>query len=120
MAAWPGLPAPQLDNYVVNTNAEFIRTEMDLGLARQRRRTTARIATIQTSVKLFEAQLETFEGWFEADTGARGGVEWFTMPLKNGQGLSTWTVRFIEPWTVKTESTLYVVSMVLETLDRPV
>jgi len=90
MAAYPTtLPAPLVSGYAVRPVDQTIRTEMDVGAARVRRRTRARLDRVPVSFIYTDTQLSTFRTWFDDDTQAAGGSAWFDMTLKVGDGGST-------------------------------
>lgn len=99
MATWPTtLPAPQSTGYQVAPADQTVRSEMEVGLARSRRRTSARNDQIQVSWVLTDAQFATFRAWF--DDEANGGASWFNgLSLAKGGGLTTPDCRFIGPFT---------------------
>ncbi|MEN6621305.1 MAG: hypothetical protein ABFD50_07140 [Smithella sp.] len=115
MATWPtNLPNPS-SNYSLDPVDQTIRTDMESGAARARRRTTARNDKVTVSWLFTDAQLDIFRTWFEdATTGAAGGASWFTVNLLIGNtGFSTVEARFVGPfkcayapvmhWTVSAE-----------------
>lgn len=117
---WPSdLPAPEIDGYGIQPQAAIIRTDMDQGPARQRRR--FRSAPTHYPVKWFmtEPQLSTLESWFHHVI--EDGAAWFDISLRNGQGLQSVEARFIAPW----QATMmggphYEVSATLEVRNRPI
>lgn len=88
MASWPTtLPAPTVDGYGIEPVDQAIRTDMEAGAARTRRRTRARMDMINVAWRFTDAQMATFRAWFENDaTGAAGGAGWFTTSLPVGDG----------------------------------
>ena len=97
MAAYPStLPAPLAAGYAVRPVDQTIRTEMDVGAARVRRRTRARLDRVPVSWVYTDAQLATFRTWFDEDTGAAGGAAWFDITLKvDGGGTTAVEGRFM-------------------------
>jgi hypothetical protein len=97
MASWPTtLPLPTIQ-YGLKPVDPVIRTEMDTGLARSRRRTFARDDKVSVVWQLSDAQMTIFRAWFDnPTTGANGGAAWFTtnLPLGTGGIIST-TARFV-------------------------
>lgn len=120
MPTWPDqLPLPQLDDYQLSPQAAFVRTDMDAGPARQRRRFTAAPTEIAQRFVLTTAQLGLFEAWYEHRVAS--GASWFDAPLRNGRGLNTVECRFTEPWQTKPLSNgLHEVTCRWETRARPV
>lgn len=98
MSAWPStLPAPLGSDYGVDFTDATVRTDMESGPARVRRRYTAAPDMVQLGWKFTEAQMATFRTFFE-DTIAMGAA-WFDLPLKDGRaaGMVTREVRFTQP-----------------------
>lgn len=79
------LPPPGLSGYELQTVPPFVRTEMDSGRARQRRRFTS-VPTIVPVQWLFTSgEFALFEGWFRYQID--DGAAWFAGPLKTSQGI---------------------------------
>lgn len=101
MATWPStLPAPRT-GYNLSPVDQTVRTDMESGAARVRRRTTARNDKVTVNWLFSSDQMATFRAWFEdATTGIAGGSGWFTVTLLLGTGGSvSTTARFIGPFT---------------------
>ena len=95
MADYPStLPLPEGSQYEFEFGSQVIRSDMDDGLARQRRRYTSHVDKFAVSVYLDDVQLEEFERFVREDIG--GGAAWFMMPLRDGQGVRDMEVRIIE------------------------
>lgn len=116
MATWPStLPAPLAGGYAVKPVDQTVRTDMEGGAARQRRRTTARNDKVAVSWVMRDAQAAIFRAWFEDDAaGAAGGAAWFAVALLLGTGgVVSVDARFVAPpmltligakiWTVSGE-----------------
>lgn len=103
MATFPGtLPAPQRDGYGLNPVDQSIRTDMESGAARARRRTAARQDKIQVSWKFSDAQMDTFRTWFDNSAECAGGAAWFTISLAVGAtGIDSKSARFIGAFQAK-------------------
>lgn len=101
MASWPAtLPtAASVYGYSVQPIDQTIRTDMEVGSARVRRRTTNRQDKIALSWVFTDAQLKIFRDWFDdASTGIAGGSSWFTMRVPVGNtGLTSMNARFVGP-----------------------
>ena len=98
MATFPsGLPAPSYDSYALSPIDQTIRTDMEVGAAKSRRRTVTRQDKVTVSWSFTDAQMTTFRDWFDnASTGANGGAGWFTISLMVGStGFVTKTARFV-------------------------
>lgn len=95
MATWPTtLPAPLVAGYGVEPVDQTVRTEMEVGTARVRRRTAAQIDHVQVSYNLSDAQMATFRTWFYADLA--GGSDSFSVSLWVGKtGATAATAKFI-------------------------
>ena len=78
MAAWPAtLPqAPLVNGYQESIPDTSIRTKMDQGAAKTRKRTTAGIREFQMSFVMTAAQVEIFETFYITTTNS--GVDMFT------------------------------------------
>lgn len=97
MATWPAtLPAPTVSGYDIDPVDQTIRTDMEVGSARTRRRTRMRLDMINVVWRLTDAQMAIFRAWFEDDAaGASGGAGWFTVSLATGDsGLASRSARF--------------------------
>jgi hypothetical protein len=95
---WPAtLPAPLVSGYGIQPNDQTIRTDMESGSPRVRRRTAARLDEYALSVSLSDAQMAIFRAWWDDD--AAGGAAWFTMSLWAGDGgADSVEARFKGPW----------------------
>lgn len=93
MAAWPtSLPRPLLSGYSVEPTQAFIRTDMEAGPARQRKRFTAVPNEVVASWKFKPAEMETFLDFYAVDINQ--GTDYFTCELDIGNGFQTYNVRF--------------------------
>lgn len=96
MASWPTyLPAPQRRGYEINPGDPTLRTQMDAGPDRVRRRFTAIPSRIGVGWCFSEAQLALFEAWHKYKIA--DGSAWFTVNLVNGQGSQSVEARFAKP-----------------------
>lgn len=101
MAAWPTtLPRPLSSGYGLKPVDATVRTDMEGGAARARRRTFARNDKVSVAWLMTDAQLAVFRSWFDnASTGAAGGAAWFTTSLALGStGSVSVEARFTGPW----------------------
>ena len=79
---WPeGLPCPQRDSYSVKGSAPFIRTELQTGRARQRRRFVSTPTTYRVSWLFSKTETASFEAWFRDSLVS--GSRWFNMDMPN-------------------------------------
>jgi len=119
MATWPStLPAPLASGYAIAPGDQTIRTDMEVGSPRVRRRTTARNDKVTVSWVLSEAQFDTLRDWFDDDsTGIAGGSAWFTVLLAVGTGTTHASVeaRFEGPFKADRDGNYWRVSATLET-----
>ncbi len=117
MSTWPtSLPAPNLSGYQLTPNAQTIRTDMEVGAARVRRRSHARLDKIRVSWIFTDAQMDTFRTWFEDDTEAAGGSAWFSIDLRIGNtGATAQEARFVgEYQAVLQKASIWSVSAEIE------
>lgn len=116
---WPAtLPLPSVEGYGVSPQEAVLRTEMESGPARQRRRFRQTPTRITVCWLFGEYQFALFEAWykFHADEGG----QWFEITLLGGLGLLPHEARFTRQfearllparrWEVKSE---------LEIRERP-
>ena len=101
MAAWPAtLPKPT-PSYGIAPVDQTLRTEMEGGAARVRRRTSARNDHVSVVWVMSDAQLTIFRAWFDNAAQATGGASWFTINLAIGTtGLVSTTARFVGVYKV--------------------
>lgn len=96
MATWPAnLPAPLRRGYEINPEDPILRTQMDAGPDRVRRRFTAIPSRIPVSWRFTEAQFALFEAWHKLE--ALDGAAWFTVSLSNGLGFQAVEAQFTKP-----------------------
>lgn len=100
MATWPvTLPSPDISGYQLSPVDPTIRTEMEAGAARARRRTAARNDLVAVSWTFTDAEMATFRTWFDSSSDAAGGSAWFSMDLAIGAtGLESHDCRFAGIW----------------------
>ncbi|KAF1005478.1 MAG: hypothetical protein GAK28_03230 [Luteibacter sp.] len=92
---WPDtLPAPMIDGYAAKARPTFVRTEMDSGYARQRRRQVNGPVTFQQVWRISQPQLAILDAWFENQ--AFGGAAWVSMPVMTGHGKVYLQCRFTD------------------------
>ena len=107
-----------IDGYAAKARPTFVRTEMDSGRARQRRRQVTGPTTFQNRWRFTPLQMATFDDWFENQ--AFGGAAWVSMPVYTGQGKSYVQCRFTDtPDKARVpDSGLWEVTVTLETYNR--
>jgi len=120
MATWPStLPKPQASGYALKPTQAFLRTNVDQGPARQRRRFSVVPTTIPVSFKLTLDQLATFEAWWHYEI--TDGAGWFTTTLGNGMGFFSCQARFTAAYEVSAvEGLNYTVTGTFEATGLPI
>lgn len=87
MAAYPStLPKPITRGFQLQTNDMTLRTDMEVGAARVRRKTAARNDKLSVTLIFNDAQMAAFRAWFEDSDQADGGASWFDIRLPTGDG----------------------------------
>lgn len=118
---WPEtLPLPTVQGYNVEPGETIIRTEMDAGLARHRRRFTDVPSKVSVRWIMRRDQYAIFEGWYRWH--AREGASFFTITLLGGLGLLDQEARFTRQFSSRllAGGTLWEVQSELEIRERPV
>jgi hypothetical protein len=96
MATWPAsLPYPALNTLKETPPENTIRTQMEKGPAKLRRRTTANVRPLSFTLKLTPAQVTTLDDFFTTTTFS-GAVEFTYTHPRTGASV---TARFTEPPT---------------------
>ena len=124
--SWPTqLPArPLLSGHAVKADSGIIRTQMDNGLARQRKRAGTPTSRLAVSWSMNGAQAALFKAWV-VDRAANGAA-WFNIDLILDSGERTCEARFVADVqyrliangrTAGTER--YIVSSEIEIKDTP-
>ena len=84
MVSWPSsLPQPQLGGYGLDVQDVTIRTDMDGGTARVRRRSTSIPDHVSLRFLFDSTQLATFRAFWETDF--LYGSAWVSIPIKDGR-----------------------------------
>lgn len=118
---WPQtLPLPTVQGYVVQPGDSILRTEMEAGLARQRRRFTDVPTKVSVRWIMRRDQYAIFEGWYRWH--AKEGANWFAITLLGGLGLLEQEARFTRQFSSRllAGGTLWEVTSELEIRERPV
>lgn len=117
--SWPEtLPLPSIQGYGVHPGEAILRTEMEAGPARQRRRYTQVPSRIAARWVFRREQFALFEAWYRWH--AKEGGEWFEINLLGGLGLVIHEARFTRPFDAQPRSgVLWEVSSELEIRERP-
>ena len=116
---WPTtLPLPSVEGYGLHPGEAILRTEMEAGPARQRRRYTQVPSRISARWVFRREQFALFEAWYRWH--AKEGGEWFEINLLGGLGLVIHEARFTRPFDAQPRSgVLWEVSSELEIRERP-
>lgn len=93
--------------------SNVVRTQMDTGPQKARRRYTASTKEFTGSVVLTEAQREYLEDWYDNILGS--GVLRFVM--KDPQTLELAEFRFLEEYTEESNDGLWIITMQLEKMN---
>lgn len=118
---WPStLPLPTVQGYAVQPGEAILRTEMEAGLARQRRRFTDVPTKVSVRWIMRRDQYAIFEGWYRWH--AREGASWFAITLLGGLGLLEQEARFTRQFSSRllAGGTLWEITSELEIRERPV
>lgn len=90
---WPvALPKPLLEPHGYKPQPPVIRTDMEQGAARHRRRSTCVPTLVPFGLLLTDAEQAMFESW--VDHYAQYGAAWFNVPLRSAIGLADHEARF--------------------------
>ena len=129
--SWPSavLPRPSFEGYSLEPVDSVLRTEMESGPARQRRRYSNAPTRIPVRWRFTASQMAVFEGWFNHK--AEAGAAWFEIDLLGGDGLTSHEARFFgngnAPYKAiphpggKGDAGLYwMVTSTLEVRERPI
>lgn len=114
-----GLPHPLREGKTTRHVQPFLRTTMESGRARQRRRFTS-VPSIGTYRFIFtDTQAAAFELWFK--TALKDGTEWFNMPRRTPLGQSVLVCRFTGMYEGPDEFGLnmWTISAEMESWERP-
>lgn len=96
MAAYPTkLPSPMIAGYEINPEDATLRTQMDAGPDRTRRRYTAIPSLVPIKWRFTLSEMALFEAWHKYDT--LDGSAWFTINLANGKGITSVEAKFSKP-----------------------
>ena len=117
--SWPTtLPLPTIEGYGLHPGEAILRTEMEAGPARQRRRYTQVPSRISARWSFRRDQFALFESWYRWH--AKEGGEWFEIDLLGGLGLVMHEARFTRPFDARPRSgILWEVTSELEIRERP-
>jgi len=91
------LPLPLRNGYRLNHVSPLMRSELQSGRARQRRKYTIVPSIVSVSWLLTTPQAQQFESWFRWSTV--DGSEWFNCRLSTPMGLAEYECRFTEMYS---------------------
>jgi hypothetical protein len=117
MATWPAiLPPPTLSGYGGSPVQAFVRTDMDAGPARQRRRFTDVPEELTLTWKFTATEMGIFRlFWIQT---LNYGTDWLTMTLDLGNGMAAYDVRFTKPYKYQAQPGMnWLVSADIEVSD---
>ena len=116
---WPDrLPLPTLEGYGIQPGEAVLRTEVEAGPTRRRRRFTNVPSRIAVRWVLRPDQFALFEAWYRF-AAAEGGA-WFEIDLLGGLGLAPHEARFTRPFEARPyRGRLWEVTCELEVRARP-
>ena len=87
------LPPPNQSKYELQPTDPVIRTQMDSGSPRNRRRFTQYPTQIPVEWTFTTTEFRLFEAWFVQTINA--GVSWFDVGIANGMGITSCSARFV-------------------------
>lgn len=112
------LPYPTTEGYSIKPGEAIVRTDMESGPARQRRRYTQTPSKISVRWVMDREQFSLFEAWYKYH--AKEGAEWFYITLLGGLGLLEQEARFTQQFEAKLlNGYLWEITSELEIRDRP-
>lgn len=93
-----GLPNPTVAGYTLAPQDQTIRTDMDVGPPRVRRRSSAGYDAISLAWRFNSNEMQAFREWF--DNEVQGGAAWVMVPVADGYGSVTRReARFVGPFS---------------------
>lgn len=112
------LPGVSSSSYSIKLTSGVVRTEVDAGYARVRRRFTQTPRDMDVKWKFTMDEFKIFESFFNYDIF--GGASWFYIDLFDGSGQSQFVARFKQPYTAGTIAREYMweVTATLETMSK--
>ena len=112
------IPLPSVDGYTISPGEAVIRTDMESGAARSRRRFSQTPARVSVRWNLRPLTYAIFESWFKHEI--LDGAEWFELPLLAGIGMATTQARFTKAYQAKlVRKNQWEVTGELEIRNRP-
>lgn len=114
-----GLPLPLRSGYDLNHASPLMRTGLQSGRARQRRRYTTAPSLATVSWVFSQSDAQAFEAWFR--WSLKDGSEWFNITLRTPMGLKPYECRFSGVYSGPQQVGVdrWQVQATLELRDRP-
>ena len=118
-ARWPEhLPLPSIEGYGITPGEAILRTEMEAGPARQRRRFTNVPSRIAVRWLMRRDEFVLFEAWYR--WVAQEGGAWFEIELLGGLGVIPQDARFTRQFEARPyRGNLWEITSELEIRARP-
>tara|TARA_Y100000590_G_C15742063_1_gene1020609 strand:- start:5491 stop:5973 length:483 start_codon:yes stop_codon:yes gene_type:complete len=88
------LPGPLKDSYSIKPKSGVIKSQMQSGIARHRRISTAYPSVINLKWSFTHSEFAVFQSWVFYD--AKNGAEWFDITLLAGLGMVIHKARFTD------------------------
>lgn len=113
------LPGVSLGSYSFTPVTSTIRTDMEAGVARTRRRFVSAPTDYKVVWKFTMSELAIFEEFYKDQLF--DGASWFELNLVNGVGQNTVVARFKEPFNAQADAKefFWLVTATIEAADRP-
>lgn len=92
-----GLPLPLRNGYDINHVSPLMRSDLQSGRARQRRRYTSVPSMASVSWNMSQQQAQLFEAWFRWELV--DGSEWFNAEIRTPLGLQSYECRFADMYS---------------------
>lgn len=107
-----------MQGYGIRPGEAILRTEMEAGPARQRKRFTSVPSRIAVRWLMKREQFALFDAWYKWQ--AKEGGEWFEIPLLGGMGLVDHEARFTRQFEARlVGGVLWEIASELEIRERP-
>ena len=115
--AWPGtLPAPLLSGYAFSEELPILRTQMEQGPDRTARISTTYVTTVNLSMILTAALLQTFREYFHGSE-CNAGANWIDIPIITTNSKTAHECR-ITAWSTQRNGPRYTVNLTVETEEH--
>lgn len=116
------LPGPEQKTLVIQPVDPVVRTQMDSGSPRSRRRFTSYPSNYPVTWIFTQTEMAVFEAWH--NQAINDGASWFNIDLPNGLGISSYEAKFQgtgqNPWKAALQPGLiWKITATLEVRSRP-